>query len=67
MPVKKFRTFAEAERALWFEPGDPRIWEAACRRWTLHRVLGRPRAGGRRGVFKYASVEEKQREPGASA
>ena len=65
MPVKKFHTLADAERALWLEPGDPRIWEAACRRWALHRTLGRSRAEPRRGVVKYASIAEKQRR-GAS-
>ena len=65
MPVKKFRTLAEAERALWLEPGDPRIWEAACRRWALHRALGRSRAEPRCGVVKYGSIAEKQRR-GAS-
>ena len=61
MPVKKFRALAEAERALRLEPGDPRIWDATCRRWALHRALGQSRAEPRRGVFKYASIAEKQR------
>jgi hypothetical protein len=61
MPVKKFRSLAHAERALWLEPGDPRIWEAARQRWALHRALGRSGVDPRRGVFKYASVQEKQR------
>ena len=61
MPVRRFRTFADAERALWREPGDPRIWEAARFRWALHRAFGRARPAQRRGVFKYASLEEKQR------
>jgi hypothetical protein len=62
MPVRKFRSLAEAERALWLEPGDPRIWLAARRRWALHQALGRPAAERARGVFKYRSVEEKQRK-----
>jgi hypothetical protein len=62
MPVKKFRTFADAERASWFEPGDPRIIEAARRRWSIHRALGKPRVPSRTGVSKYRSVEEKQRD-----
>ena len=62
MPVKKFRTLADAERASWFEPGDPRIIEAARRRWAIHRALGQPRVPGRTGVSKYRSVEEKQRD-----
>ncbi len=62
MAVKKFRSLAEAERDLWLEPGDPRIWDAARARWALHRALGRPRADARYGVRKYRSVVEKQRD-----
>jgi hypothetical protein len=60
MPVRRFRSFADAERASWLEPGDPRIWEAARQRWALHRALGRPVVNPQHGVFKYASIEEKQ-------
>jgi hypothetical protein len=60
MTVKKFRSVADAGRASWLEPGDRRIWEAACRRWAIHRALGRPRPRRRTGVSKYRSVEEKQ-------
>ncbi len=62
MPVRKFRSLAEAERSLWLEPGDPRIWEGHLRRWQLHRFFARHVAPRRTpGVFKYRSVEEKQR------
>ena len=61
MPVRKFRSLADAERASWLEPGDPRIWEGARQRWVLHRVLGRSARNPRRGVFRYASIDEKQR------
>ena len=61
MPVRKFRSLEEAERAQWFEPGDPRIWEAACRRWALHRALGRAAENPEHGVFRFATLEEKQR------
>ena len=66
MPVKRFRSLAEAERASWLEPGDPRIWEAARHRWAIHRALGRSPATRRCGVFKYASIDEKQRRTDAS-
>jgi hypothetical protein len=61
MPVRRFRSLADAERAAWLEPGDPRIWEAARNRWAIHRALGRSAADPQRGVFKYTSIEEKQR------
>ena len=66
MPVRKFRSLQEAERSLWFEPGDRRIWEALRRRWMLHSFFGRPRVPTARGVFKFGSIQEKQRlEPEA--
>jgi len=65
MPVRKFRTIDEAQRALWLEPGDPRIWERAVRRWHLHRFFAPQRRTPRvPGVFKYRSIEEKQRATG---
>lgn len=65
MPVRRFRTLDEATRSLWLEPGDPRIWEGMVRRWQLHRFFARGRPHGHTpGVFKYRSVEEKQRQRG---
>jgi hypothetical protein len=61
MPVKRFRSLADAERALWLEPGSPEIWEAARRRWALHRALQRSPPDHQRGVFKYRSITDKQR------
>jgi hypothetical protein len=65
MPVRKFRTLDEAARSLWLEPGDPRIWAGLIRRWQLHRFFTRGRARVYTpGVFKYPSIEEKQRRQG---
>jgi len=62
MPVRKFRTLDEAARSLWLEPGDPRIWAGVIRRWHLHRFFTRGRSRAYTpGVFKYRSIEEKQR------
>jgi len=62
MPVRKFRSLEEAARSLWLEPGDPRIWDGAVRRWHLHRFLTRePQRTRAPGVFKYRSIDEKQR------
>ena len=61
MPVKKFRTLDEAARSLWLDPGDPRIWDGVVRRWQLHCFFREPPFPRRPGVFKYRSIEEKQR------
>lgn len=62
MAVRKFRTLEDAARSLWLEPGDPRIWDGLVRRWRLHRFFARPtQAAPTPGVFKYRSVDEKQR------
>lgn len=63
MPVRKFRTLDEAGRSLWLEPGDPRIWDGVLRRWQLHRFFARGAGRALRpGVFKYRSIEDKQRQ-----
>ena len=63
MPVKKFRTLDAAARSLWLDPGDPRIWDGVVRRWQLHRFFTREPVHRRTpGVFKYRSIEEKQRQ-----
>ena len=57
-----WRSLDEAARSLWLEPGDPRIWGGVVRRWQLHRFLSREPTHTRTpGVFKYRSIEEKQR------
>lgn len=63
MPVRKLRSLDEAERSLWLEPGDARIWEAHRRRWRLHRFFAREVTRKRTpGVFKFRSIEEKQKQ-----
>jgi hypothetical protein len=62
MAVRKFRSLDEAERSRWLEPGDPRIWQAAKARWAIHRAFGSSQRSPRRGVARYRSIEEKQRE-----
>lgn len=56
MPVRKFRSFDEASRDLWLEPGDPAI----VRRMDV--VLGLVRYGRPipfpRGVHRYRSAED---------
>ena len=63
MPVRKFRSLDEAAHSLWLEPGDPRIWDGVIRRWHLHRFFARqPARACTPGVFRYRSIEEKQRQ-----
>jgi len=56
MPVRKFRSHAEAERDLIYPPGDPRILKA------LDFVLGLSALARAkpfpRGVHRYRSIEE---------
>lgn len=66
MPIKKFRSLEEAERDLWLEPGDPRIWEGVIRRWHLHRLLGQPKRHLRSGVYRFTSIHDEQRAEQAS-
>lgn len=61
MPLKKFRTLDDAARSLWLEPGDPRIWEGLVRRWRLHQFFGPKTAGPKPGVYRFRSIDEKQR------
>jgi hypothetical protein len=66
MPVKKFRSLDDAARSLWLEPGDPRIWDGLVRRWRLHRFFARePMPAATSGVFKFRSIEDKQRQHSA--
>lgn len=63
MAVRKFRTLDEAGRSLWLDPGDPRIWDGLVRRWRLHRFFApEPLRKRTPGVFKYRSIDEKQRQ-----
>ena len=57
MPVQKFRTFEEARRALWTAAGDPTIFE----RMRRLGELAHPHPG-RRGVFRYRTIEEAKRD-----
>lgn len=62
MAVRKFRTLDEASRSLWLAPGDPRIWAGVVRRWHLHRFFSRTAPPPcTPGVFKFRSIDEKQR------
>jgi hypothetical protein len=56
MPVRKFRTVEEMERACWRQAGDPALYRAIARVWAFGR-----RSGPRRfvpGVYRYRSLAE---------
>lgn len=55
MPVWKFRTFEEAERALWTTSDDPALPRRIRALWR--RSLAGPLSGPR-GVLKYRTIEE---------
>ena len=55
--VKKFRTLEEAERDLWvMEPDEGYYWR------VLRLLDAFPRRPAPRGIFRYRSLEEAQRE-----
>jgi hypothetical protein len=57
MPVYKFRTLEEAERALWLPTCDPRLAKKLRGLWKTSWIM----AGSYvppRGVFKFRSIEE---------
>ncbi len=56
MGVEKFRTFEAARRALWLEPGDPRILDRLRRLAELAPERRRPA-----GVFRFATIEDAKR------
>lgn len=62
MTVEKFRSFAEARRALWLEPGDP-LLEERLRRLAAMAAQPRPI---RRGVERFRTLAEAKAYKGAA-
>lgn len=60
MPVRKFRTLEEAEKALWREPFDSENLRIAAS--VTNIAMGLARITLPKGVFKYRSLEEADRE-----
>lgn len=56
MPVKKFRDVSEMEGDTWYEPGDPRLFQAIRAVWHLAARTTKPRFPP--GVYKHRSIEE---------
>jgi hypothetical protein len=59
MPVKNYRDVSEMEGNTWFEPGDPRLFEAMRRTWALAARTTQPHFPP--GVYKHTSIEEANR------
>lgn len=62
MPVYKFKTFEEAERALWNFHPDEAYYSRVAELWNFANKLSP--VSYPRGIFKFRSLEEanKQRE-----
>jgi len=60
MPVHKFRSLEEAEKALWRPPFDPDNLRIAASVTNLAMWLARMSLP--KGVFKFRSLEEADRE-----
>jgi hypothetical protein len=56
MPVYKYRSIEDMPDTPWYEPGDPRLFEALVRLAELSQRL-HPRRH-RPGVMKFRSIEE---------
>ena len=60
MPVTKFRTFDEAEAALWRDARDPDLPAAIDKAWAFSRQLCPVRFPS--GVFKHRTIEDAERQ-----
>ena len=60
MPVQRFRSFEDARRALWVDSRDPSLAARIRRVWRLSARLAAPTP--RRGVIRFRSMEEANRE-----
>jgi hypothetical protein len=56
MPVWKFRTMEDAERALWTTSDDPALPRRIRNLWSRRSLAGP--LDGPRGVLKYRSIED---------
>jgi hypothetical protein len=62
MPVQRFGTFEEAQRALWMSPDDPRI----LLRMRRLGAMARARRVIQRGVTRIRTIEAAKRDKGAA-
>lgn len=62
MPIQRFRTQEEARQGRWLPSGDPRIGPRLRQLWAFARRLLPPGHEFPRGVQKFRSIEEADRE-----
>lgn len=60
MGIQKFKTFEEAERALWCFHPDKEYYKRVAELWKLANYLCPPNFP--RGIFKYRTIEEANRD-----
>jgi hypothetical protein len=60
MPVQRFRDFDQARRALWAEPGDPRLPGRIRALWHRAARLAAPAIP--RGLRKFRCIDEATQE-----
>lgn len=63
MPLQRFRSLEEAERALWLDSGDPTILARIGALWRLARQLAPHTVPA--GVRRFRNIDEAQAERAA--
>jgi hypothetical protein len=56
MPVRKFRSVEDMERAKWRAPGDPELFRAIATVWEFGRRSGKRRFPP--GVYRHRSIAD---------
>ena len=56
MPIRKFRSVADMERAQWREPGDPILYRTIAQLWQHGQRTARYRFPP--GVYRHRSIDE---------
>ena len=59
MPIYKFKTFQEAEEALWNFNPDKNYFKSVRKLWEFAGILHKVRYP--RGIFKFSTLEEAQK------
>jgi hypothetical protein len=63
MPVRKFRSVEEMNKATWREPGDPALYRSIKAVWDLGRRSARRREPGVRRFRSIAEMKASNQQP----